>query len=157
MTTTLYDMIRSTLDRSTETDPRVIATEVLAALPDEGWRKMVAPALVSYVSSFVTRSRQGVPAQPDRPKIVRSAKVAGIRDDWQRFLGERVQVEGTWKRVAECTVSDVQALAQERYEVAARNVAHAKRFEKLAREMQAQGAVTVADFEPGADAGLLAA
>ena len=149
MTTTLYDMIRTVLDESTETDPRVIAADVLAAIPDEGWREVVSPALVSYVSSLVTRSRQGVPTQPNRPQVVRSAKVAGIRDDWQRFLGERVQVEGTWKRVAECTVQDVQALARERREVAAKNVAHATRFEKLAEDMQAQGAATVAEFKPG--------
>lgn len=157
MSATLYDVIRTTLDESTETDPRVIATEVLAALPDEDWREVVAPALVSYVFSFVTRSRQGVPAQPRRLKPVQSAKVAGIRDDWQRFLADRVQVDGTWKRMGECTVLDVQALARERRNVAARNAEHAKRFEKLAKDMQAQGAATVADFEPGADAGLLAA
>lgn len=157
MSNLLYTIVNEVLETTSESDPRSIAAEVLASIPDEGWREVVSPALVSYVSSLVTRSRQGVPTQPNRPKVVRSAKVAGIRDDWQRFLGERVQVEGTWKRVAECTVSDVQVLARERRDVAARNVAHAKRFEKLAKDMQAQGALTVADFKPGANTGLLAA
>lgn len=157
---TLNDITQKVLDTTTSSDPRVIAQEVLAVIPDEDLRECLGVALVQYVSVRVTRNRMGVPVElptvPARPPAV-SSKVNAIRDHWGAFLAERVQVEGTWKRVADCTVSDVEALAQERREVAARNAAHAKRFEKLAREMQAQGAATVADFKPGADAGLLAA
>lgn len=163
MSNLLNEYVETAVATTAQSDPREIAAEVLASIPDEDLRDCLADALAVYVSRHLTRGRSGVPTpekleeglRPVTP--ARSAKVNAIRDHWAKFLGERVQVEGTWKRVAECTVSDVQVLARERRDVAARNVAHAKRFEKLANDMQAQGALTVADFKPGADAGLLAA
>ena len=155
MSNLLNDYVKTTVATTTQNDPREIATEVLAAIPDDQVRDCLGEALVCYVRRHVTRSRDGVPtpekleAAPRPVAPVRSAKVNAIRDHWAKFLAERVQVNGTWKTVAECTVLDVQTLARERREVAARNEAHAKRFEKLAEDMQAQGAATVAEFKPG--------
>ena len=155
MSTLLNDYVKTTVATTAENDPREIAAEVLAAIPDGELRECLGEALVCYVQRAVTRAREGVPtadklesaSRPVGP--VRSAKVNAIRDHWAKFLEERVQVNGNWKKVADCTVLDVQALARERREVAAKNVAHAKRFEKLAEDMQAQGAATVAEFKPG--------
>lgn len=154
MSNLLNDYVKATVATTTQNDPREIAAEVLAAIPDDELRECLGHALTVYISTYLTSRRTGVPtpeklaaSKPVSP--VRSAKVNAIRDHWAKFLAERVQVGGTWKTVAECTVQDVQALARERREVAAKNVAHAKRFEKLAEDMQAQGAATVAEFKPG--------
>lgn len=163
MSNLLNEYVETVLTLTTQSDPREIAAEVLASISDADLRDCLEDALPMYVSRYLTRGRGGVPTpekleedlKPVAP--VRSAKVGAIRDHWAKFLDERVQVNGNWKKVADCTVQDVQALARERREVAAKNVAHAKRFEKLAEDMQAQGAATVAEFKPRADAGLLAA
>lgn len=163
MSNLLNDYVKATVATTTQNDPREIAAEVLASIPDEDLRECLGDALGPYMQWHITKSRRGIPTpekleedlKPVAP--VMSAKVNAIRDHWAKFLAERVQVNGTWKKVADCTVQDVQALARERREVAAKNMAHAKRFEKLAEDMQAQGAATVAEFKPGADTGLLAA
>lgn len=155
MSNLLNEYVTATLATTTKSDPREIAAEVLAAIPDDQVRDCLGEALSPYMRWHITKSRGGVPTpekleedlKPVAP--VRSAKVEAIRDHWAKFLDERVQVNGNWKKVADCTVLDVQALARERREVAAKNVAHAKRFEKLAEDMQAQGAATVAEFKPG--------
>lgn len=155
MSNLLNEYVTATLATTTKSDPREIAAEVLASIPDDDLRECLGDALGTYMRWHITKSRGGVPTpekleedlKPVAP--VRSAKVEAIRDHWAKFLDERVQVNGNWKKVADCTVLDVQALARERREVAAKNVAHAKRFEKLAEDMQAQGAATVAEFKPG--------
>ena len=155
MSNLLNEYVTVTLATTTKSDPREIAAEVLASIPDEDLRGCLGDALSTYMRWYITKKRDGVPTpekleedlKPVAP--VRSAKVNAIRDHWAKFLDERVQVNGNWKKVADCTVQDVQALARERREVAARNEAHAKRFEKLAEDMQAQGVATVAEFKPG--------
>lgn len=155
MSNLLNEYVTATLATTTKSDPREIAAEVLASIPDVDLRECLGDALGTYMQWHITKSRRGIPApekleedlKPVAP--VRSAKVNAIRDHWAKFLEERVQVNGNWKKVADCTVLDVQALARERHEIAAKNVAHARRFEKLAEDMQAQGAATVAEFRPG--------
>lgn len=155
MSNLLNDYVKAAVATTTQNDPREIAAEVLASIPDDELRECLGQAVTVYISTYLTSRRNGVPtpekmeSAPKPITPVRSAKVNAIRDHWAKFLAERVQVNGTWKTVAECTVLDVQALARERREVAARNEAHAKRFEKLAEDMQAQGAATVAEFKPG--------
>lgn len=155
MSNLLNEYVETVLASTAQSDPREIAAEVLASISDADLRDCLEEALPMYVSRYLTRGRSGVPTPEKREKDlkpvapVRSAKVGAIRDHWAKFLEERVQVNGNWKKVADCTVQDVQALARERREVAAKNVAHAKRFEKLAEDMQAQGAATVAEFKPG--------
>lgn len=155
MSNLLNEYVKATLATTTKNDPREIAAEVLASIPDEDLRECLGDALAPYMQWHITKSRRGIPT-PDKLEEdlkpvapVRSAKVNAIRDHWAKFLEERVQVNGNWKKVADCTVQDVQALARERREVAAKNMAHARRFEKLAEDMQAQGAATVAEFRPG--------
>lgn len=148
MSNLLYTIVHEALAATTKNDPREIAADVLGRIPDEALRECLETALVCYVSNKITGSRKGVPTEPSKPAAA-SKKVASIRSNWAAFLAERVQVDGVWKTIAECTADDVEALAANRREVAARNLAHAKNFERLAVSMRAQGAATVADFKPG--------
>lgn len=145
----LSEHVQNVMDRTTESDPRVIAATVLKEIPDNKLREALGVALVAYVSRMVTRQRRGVPLPRYAPRpTVPSHKVAAVRSEWAKFLAERVQVHGTWKTVADCTVTDVEVLASDRRETAEKNLAHAKRFEDLAMRMKAQGAATVRDFNP---------
>lgn len=152
MTMNLRAAVQQAMQSSSSTDPSSIARELLSQIEDEELRDALAQALPAFVMSQVTRSRAGVPAQNPG----RSQKVAAIRAHWERFLAERVQVDGVWMTMAECTADDVTALAGYRRQVAEKNLAHARRFDQLAKTMRSEGAVTVAALDPSLAGDILA-
>lgn len=83
--------------------------------------------------------------KPRKPN--RSAKVTAIRNHHAAWKRARYVINGEWKMLADCTVDDVLALAEQRRAVAARNESEATRFDQLARAMKDAGVSTVADLD----------
>ena len=151
----LTNALREALNTTTLTDPDDLAHEVIDILGPERLDDAAEEALIYWVRSHTSRSRQGVPDEllvdtgtpaSFRPAPNRSAKVAGIRDWWSSFITERVNVDGEWKLMGDCTVPDVEALAAARREIASKNLAHADRYAALADRMRAEGVATVQDL-----------
>lgn len=153
----LHQLLLAVLDETDLTDPHDVAQEVRARIDEEQIEDFFTLTLQTYVRKNMTTTRTGVPDEliGRRPHLevarpaqnISRGKAALYRDWWTSFVNERVQVEGTWKLMGECTVPEVEALASTRREVAARNAAHAARFEALAARMRDAGATTVSDLD----------
>lgn len=158
----LHVTLKHVLATTTLTDPKDLAEAVTARLDPEDLDPALQEALVYWVRSHTARSRDGVPDEligsttggtrnlevvtATTRKPNRSAKVAGIRDWWQSFITERVNVDGVWKLTGDCTVEDIEALAASRREIASRNLSHADRYQALAARMRSEGVETVQDL-----------
>jgi hypothetical protein len=82
-------------------------------------------------------------------KRARSAKVAAIRDAAPKWLRDRLNTGGDpreWKRVGDCTFSDLMFAAAQRREQAARTSAAAERLEALAELLRAHKVELVRDL-----------
>lgn len=154
------------LEETDLTDPHSIADEMERRITPEDKDQILHETVHQYAVNSVSDSRKGVPpellegmAPPQvrapakltpvhpRPTAVRSAKVAGVRDWWTSFVNERVQVNGEYKLMGACTVPDIEIMVLDRRDRAARLSAHADKFEALAAQMRATGAVTVKDLD----------
>ena len=81
----------------------------------------------------------------DRPKY-RSAKVAGARDWFKRFLAQSLHTESGWQQIGSCTADDLMFAATERKSDAARELFRASQYEALADAVVAAGADTVSEL-----------
>lgn len=86
-----------------------------------------------------------IPAQS--PSRRGRGKPAVIRSWWHERLNGTWRLDGVEVRLGEMTASDCLRVAEENHEQATRNVAVARRFERLAARMQAAGATKVADLD----------
>lgn len=129
------------------TDPDEIADMVLAATPDDDLRDAYRQALrgVAVDALRTTRHTAGTTAAPAAPN--RSAKVAAIRAHHLDYYEQRVNVNGEWKMLGDCTLTDVRTLAHDYTRRAAENRAKAAEYTALADRMEQAGAKTVRQIE----------
>lgn len=139
--------IRSVIDDTDLASPDDIAAKVVGDIPAKALRDVAQVLLREYVRIELTRERMH---ESPRPMSSRSSKVSAIRtaaSEWARRLRERVYVgDAEWKLLGECTYENLQYLAADRHEHAARNLAAAIRFEVLADALQKHGVEHVADL-----------
>lgn len=141
----LRSLIREVLATSAATDPRDLAREVAARVPVEHLRGALELALVEAVRVVSNRERHAnreASVDPVRP----SKKWSDASDLYLKVLRQReyISTDGEWKFLGDCTKDDLTAAAQLRFEQASRNVAVAKKYEKLASAMS--DGQTVADL-----------
>lgn len=135
----------------TEPDPGVVTEKILSSLKHAEAHVVAQVTLRDYVRHIL--SRPPVAAQTRTyetrggQKTV-SAALAGIIDWYEAELSRSVFVSDTWKRLADCTRSDVDKLASARKRKAADLIAEAEKYEALAQAMDESGADTVADLDP---------
>lgn len=90
-----------------------------------------------------------LPSPRQSVKPAPSAKVAAIRAAAPKWLGERLNTgadAGEWKRIGDCTFTDLMFAVSQRREQAARTSAAADRYERLAELVQAHGVELVRDL-----------
>lgn len=92
--------------------------------------------------------RPTVKAAPAKPPV-RSAKVAAIREAGPKWLRDRLNTGADpreWKRIGDCTFTDLMFAVAQRREQAARTSAAAERLEALAELVRAHGVERVRDL-----------
>lgn len=156
----LRALVREVAAASTTADPPSIAKQVLDRIDRRHSREALEQALPTIVQHVISRGRNAAGADPaaDHPKdatqgrIVgggHSAKVAGIREWWRRQLNTMVAVgpaPDDWKRLRDCTATDLDFAAEIREHLARSNAAAAERMRDLAADLRRTGAATVADL-----------
>lgn len=142
----LRHVVQKVLADTNEADPGKLAGLVMARIPKAQIRVALSQALRLYVRQVISEARNGGSATvtPIRPNA--SAKVAAIRDGWQRRLRDRVHVADSWKLLADCTYDDLLAAAAERRTLADQNNARARQFDGWARLVNEYDAATFADL-----------
>lgn len=139
----LRALIRSALQDSIDADPKSVAATVVAGIPDDMVRTYLTTAVTAMIPSIQGQLSTPVP----RPN--RSAKVAGIRDEWwPKFLQQRVLTADGWKFLRDVSAEDLRFVAAHKREQAQELLARAAEFDYLADRMEQQGVDRLADLDP---------
>ena len=139
--------IKHVIESSSLSDPHEIAEKVIeSATPHEkrGWLAEVLPSIVAEVMRLDRNQAMSMAHESRRP--VRSAKVAGVRDWWSKFLESRIAVEGVWKPVGELDAADLRSVIAEREKLAAEITAQAARYSHLLSLLTEYKVATVAEL-----------
>ena len=138
----IYSLVRSALRESISPDPKIVAATVVAGIPDDMVRTYLTTAVMAMIPSIQGQLSTPVP----RPN--RSAKVAGIRDEWwPKFLQQRVLTADGWKFLRDVSVEDLRFVAAHKREQAQELLARAAVFDYLADRMEQQGVDRLADLD----------
>jgi hypothetical protein len=155
--TELSALIDHALSTWKEPDPHVIARRLYAKLTEDQKQAMIVDGLAQRISLAIRSERAETGLTPvDRPSMAsdgtETVRRVG-RSKWQRNMryAQRVFVEGEWKFLAQCTVSEVDWLADQRAGEAAKLNAIADGFRKLADHMRATGAQVVSELPEDID------
>lgn len=142
--------LKDVLDNTSLTDPHDIADALLDQIPKKQYEGILQILLTDYVRSQMSNLRRNAPPPPASalPKSITtkhagglksvgtSAKLASIRDGWQKHLRDRIGVgPNTYKMLAECTYEDLYHAADQRTRLADQNKAWAQRFHAWAALM----------------------
>lgn len=165
-------LVREVLRSSTMADPGDVAHEVLRRIPSDLTRVALEQVLRDVVRSIMGEERASnrVPSstahagpdlrpgprltpvfeRPDHPRRPQhSAKVAAIRDGWQKQLNNRIHVgDGSkdWKLLRACTYADLLFAATERRGIADRNASVARQYDAWARLINEYDVATFGDL-----------
>lgn len=143
----LRSIVRETLADTSDADPGVVAEQVLAAIPKARTRDALEQTLRLFVRQIISEQRVSSPPSNVRTIPTTSAKVAAVRDGWQKRLRDRVHVgDGAWKFLGECTYDDLLSAAAERRDLAERNAAWARQFDSWARLLTEHDVETFAEL-----------
>lgn len=145
----LRKLVREVTGSTTLTDPGDIAREVGRRIDEDSVRAALDEALRVFVRQIISEDRPHGFTTP-APRPGRSAKVAGIRDGWQRKLRARYATEHEWKFLADCTHEDLIFIATDLDRKAAQNQAKARSFRGLAALLTDHGVERVRDLPPAA-------
>jgi hypothetical protein len=113
-----------------------------------------SPRLTLHTQPAVMAEQPGgaprpvIKTTPARP-VGRSAKVAAIRESGPRWLRDRLNTGAEpreWKRIGDCTFTDLMFAAAQRRDQAARTSAAAERLERLAELLRTHGVDRVRDL-----------
>ena len=141
----LRGLTRDVLRTSTLADPSDIADEVYRRIGEDQLRAALRDALRVFVRQVISEERSHTTIRPESASP--SAKVAAIRDYWQRSLRDRVHASASeWKLLGDCSAADLDFAAAERQEQAERNAAKARQYRMLARLVEEHGAARVRDL-----------
>ena len=116
----LNAVVSTVLDDTELTDPRQVAAAAAARIPAKDRLAALTLALDPYVREAMQRRRQRNPVVGARA-TGRSAKVAAIRNWWERAMQDRVNVgprATDWKQLGDCGYDDLMYAASTRWEKA---------------------------------------
>ncbi len=155
MTNFVNDLIDQYLSESRDSDPGIIATNVLELIDDRPFAALEI-VLPVYVRSYL-QQRRGIPQERPEPEddtvkvefeydlsddestprikstsSARSTRVAAVKNDWLRQLQTPLYVGSEWKRLAECTSEDLLLVAGDLRKAAESNLTKAAYYENLA-------------------------
>lgn len=144
----LRALVREVMDNSTLKTPDEIATEVAKRIPADCIADALQQSLRTFTRQVISEERpHGMRGISAPVASSRSAKVAGIRDGWQRKLRARYHVgEGAYEFLGECTAENLIFIATDLDEQAARKQARARGFRRLAEALETNGVERVKDL-----------
>lgn len=146
----LRAIVRETLNDSTLTDPRQLATIILERLEDHQLRDALAQILPEYVRIVIGVDRSHAPGYPlavdgttNTAAPNRSWKVEALQD-YGRLLRQRIHIPNTgWKFLADCGPEDLFGAAAERRDIATQTLVVADRYERLGKAVEHAGVPAV--------------
>lgn len=131
----LRGTVRAILDETDLAAPEEIAEKVIGAIPKDAIPSVLRMLLREWVHVELSRARMKAPEStaPSSAKPNRSAKVQAIRDAAPGWLRDRVWIGGgAYALVGDCTYENLQFLQADREQSAARHLASADAFARLA-------------------------
>lgn len=137
---------RQVLAETTLTDPDDIAEVVYERIPDDEVADVCRHLLRHSAREAIRLSSMGASEAP-RTVPQKSSRVAAIRSTHISYYDQRVFASGEWKMLRHCTRTDVLDLAQQRQEVADRNLAKVAEYNALHERMKSAGVEYVGQLE----------
>lgn len=138
----LNDMLTEVLNTTKLNDPREVAAELLRRIPTQLRVVVLSQILAPWVRDEMSRRRM-------LPSVgVGSAKVAAVRADWENRLNTPLRVGDGWKRLADCTASDLYRVSTDLRVMASRSLEKAAYYENLAAHVPEGGTVGMLAAEP---------
>ena len=148
MTFNPLNAAREVLRTTSLSDPADVAEAVFGLTPPEAIPEAYRSLLRNVAREAMRMERATSDDREDTRRAPQpSAKVAAIRAMHDKWLRQRVCPNGDWKMLGDCTITDIQAIAEERREIAAKNEAVAKEFDTLADRMARQGVTYVRELD----------
>jgi hypothetical protein len=145
----LSRQVRLLLESSDETDPAVIATQMIATMSLADARMALAATLPGYVRNRITAQRTSPIAVGMPVGSARWDNVAQLHADGSlTLLRQRVFAQGSWKFLGDCSRDDVGDLVAVREADAQAVLAVAARYKNLRAAMDRRNAGVVSDL-PG--------
>ena len=141
----LRHIVTEVLKTSLLTEPRDLATEVLARIDPEDVAEALAQAMPVFVRQVLSEQRQPTCIRPSTTSTG-SVRIAAIRDDWKKALRDRIKTDDGMKFLGDCTIADLEAAARLRDEMAERNRAKAAQYRVLIHELEDAGVNRVKDL-----------
>ena len=139
--------VRAILDETDLATPEEITDKLIGAIPREAIPSVLHVLLRDWVHVELSRYRMKPPepAAPSAPG--RSAKVRAIRDAAPGWLRDRVWIGGAaYALMGDCTYENLQFLQADREQSAARHLASADAFARLAGLVRKHKAARVGDL-----------
>lgn len=154
----IRELIDSIVDRGIYSDPKDISHEVIQSIAEENYQKAVEEMLLSYVRQTLSLRRLNfsIVSQDDEKKYQEqvtistnpSAKVEACRNSWTQRKNTPLLVGTEWKRLGECTYSDLMKVATSLRERARKTLSKADWYTRLAEAIPKNGTVDDLDEEP---------
>lgn len=141
---TLSDLVRDVLDETDATTPDEIASEMFTRIGDPA--AALTEALPLFVRVTLSRMRMlspldASPDQDDKTTPQQVTRASRIRDDWAARLETPLRVGDEWKRLADCTAADLRTVAESLRGKAAKSLAKADWYDRLATMVPVGGTV----------------
>jgi len=128
----LRDLAREVVDSSESVEFDDLSTALLDRLSPDDYRDALAQALPMFVRAVAHGLHKAGPVQQP-PSGSASWKVAAIREDWQRRLGEIYSTAEGNKRLGDFTYRDLLYQSDLLQKQAKHNLARAKGWDGLAK------------------------
>lgn len=143
MTADLKSLLRQAIADHPGKSPAEIAFIVAENAPMKLLRGFLAQALVDMARNAIGERRRdsldGAVGENPSPKLRDRASW------WTRMLAERVNVNGRWIVLGECTYDDLQACIDDREKLIGRIHGQIENYKRLQKLMAQHGAKTVSD------------
>lgn len=144
-TLTLNDLVKSVIEGNPTWDPWEIAKQVVAETPASEMAGMFTDALAPYVRIVLGARRNNAIRANRKPRG--SRKLEQIRTAWQLELDCLTAVgDGVYKRLRDCTVSDLQVVIDSRVKHIASVQAQVGHYEAIVSAMHEQSVSTVGEL-----------
>lgn len=130
--------VRQVLKDTDLVDPDEVARQALSRMADEDALDMLAQSMRQIVVLEMSRLRAR--SQTSIAKSHKSAFRAAMHAQAESIRRQRVNVNGVWKMLGDCTTFDMDALAGAQHELAAIHTGKAGWYEKGRAAMEEHGA-----------------
>lgn len=125
--------VRAVLDDTDLTSPDEVTDKVIGSIPAEAVEDVLWMLLRDWIHIEFSRLRRKAPEPIQSGRSNGSAKVRAIRDAAPGWLRDRVWIgDGAYALVSDCTYENLQFLRADREQSAARHLASADAFGRLA-------------------------